>query len=78
VVDRRVLCGRGGLLCLSSGLRNGRGLGVKSLQGPVEVASKVALEAASYLLSGPSFRAAPFDVGSGFWVVGHSGDDGHV
>lgn len=66
------------LLCLSSCLQRGVGLSVHALEGSVELAGKVALEDSSDLFGAASFCAASFDVGAGFWVVGHAGDDGHV
>ena len=66
------------LLCLSSCLQGGVGLGVHSLESSVELAGQIALEDSSDLFGGASFCAASFDVGAGFWVVGHAGHDGHV
>src|SRR5689334_3730972 len=70
--------GRWTLLCLSTGLRGGVGLGVEPFEGPIELSGEVTLEAASDLFGCSSLCSASFDVGAGFGVVGHAGDDGHV
>jgi hypothetical protein len=51
---------------------------VEFFKGSVELAGEVALEAAPDLFGAESFCAAAFDVGPGFRVVSHSGDDSHV
>lgn len=44
----------------------------------VDLSGEVALQGASYLLRGASFRAASRDVFAGHGVVGHAGDGRHV